>query len=82
MSAEFFNEMFTDQQTDYLWDNGVFLDEVIEGGYVKKLYSLHDYFVEVYFNLQSNKCETALAITEPEQIDRWVSDKDIEKWFS
>jgi hypothetical protein len=32
-----------------LWDKGVFLESVIYHGYTVKLYSLYNFFVEVYY---------------------------------
>ena len=69
MTPDKFNSMLTDAKANFLWDNGVFVDERISyNKYLIKIYSLLDFYVEVYYNINDNKIEDIYAL---ESEDDW-----------
>ena len=67
MNPSKFNRMITDAKANFLWDNGIFVDERVSyNKYLIKVYSLIDFYVEVYYSIDDNKIEDIYAI-ETEQ---------------
>lgn len=82
MTPEKFNKMMTDAKANFLWDNGVFIDERISyNKYIIKVYSLLDFFVEVYYSLEDNKIEDIYAIETEEDWEGFLKTIDLRELF-
>lgn len=58
-----FNETPLNERAKYLWDNGMFLEFISEYyNHKVALYSLHNYYVEVYINSLTDEIELIQAI--------------------
>ena len=81
MTAEKFNSLITDSKANFLWDNGVYVDERISyNKYLIKIYSLVDFFVEVYYCIEDNKIEDIYAIQTEEDWEgflKYIQLKDL-----
>ena len=81
MTAEKFNSLITDSKANFLWDNGVYVDERISyNKYLIKIYSLVDFYVEVYYCIEDNKIEDIYAIETDEDWEgflKYINLKDL-----
>ena len=70
-----FNDMFDDQKSTYLWDNGIFVSErFVKDDYIVKSYSLLDFYVDVYYSLHDNKIETINALETEDDLNGLLSE--------
>jgi hypothetical protein len=62
-----FNNTPINERAEYLWENGKFI-EAITNSYHQSvtLYSLHNYYVELYISSETNKIESIQAIQDDE----------------
>lgn len=82
VTADKFNQMMTDAKANFLWDNGVFIDERISyNKYIIKVYSLLDFYVEVYYSIEDNKIEDIYAIETEEDWDGFLKNIDLRELF-
>jgi hypothetical protein len=49
-----YNQFTPDEQAELLWDKGVFLINRMDDKYSYNLYSLFDFFVEVWYDSKKN----------------------------
>jgi len=62
----------------YLWDHGQFLSNGGDGTGLFAFYSLHDYFVEVIFDLEFNTIVSVVAFMTGPRYDRLLSVINVE----
>jgi hypothetical protein len=63
MSEKEFNELELNERTALLWSQGDFIDErIIYGKYQIKMYSMKNFFVEVWIKLKPLEIEKVHAI--------------------
>lgn len=71
MTASEFNKLSPDEKGALLTEQSTFIDErIIYGKYKIIIYSLFNFYIEVYYHVQHNEVETIKAI---ESIDDWES---------
>lgn len=79
MTPDKFNHMLTDAKANFLWDNGVYVDERVSyNKYLIKIYSLIDFYVEVYYSLEDNKIEDIYAIETDEDWEGFLKVIDLQ----
>lgn len=82
VTADKFNKMVTDAKANFLWDNGVFVNERVSyNKYLIKVYSLLDFYVEVYYSIEDNKIEDIYAIETEEDWDGFLKTIDLKDLF-
>jgi len=82
VTAEKFNKMLTDAKANFLWDNGAFVNERVSyNKYLIKIYSLLDFYVEVYYSIEDNKIEDIYAIETEEDWDGFLKTIDLKELF-
>ena len=62
----------------YLWEHGQFLSNGGDGSGLFAFYSLHDYFVEVIFDLEFNTIVSLVPFKAGPRYDRLLSVIDVE----
>ena len=82
MTPEKFNSLITDAKANYLWDNGVFIDErMCYNKFIIKVYSLLDFYVEVYYSMSDNKIEDIYALETEEDWEGFLKNIDLKEFF-
>ena len=77
-----FNTLMTDAKANFLWDNGMYVDERISyNKYLIKIYSLMDFYVEVYYSMEDNKIEDIYAIQTDEDWDSFLKGINLKDFF-
>lgn len=61
----------------YLWAHGSFIANGSDGTSPAAFYSLHDYFVEVVFDLEFNTIVSLVPFKEGERYERMVSAMEV-----
>ena len=67
----------------YVWKkNGVFLDErIIHGKCRIVVYAIFNFYVEVYYNLNSNQIGTIKALENSEDFDGYLNSIQLELFY-
>ena len=68
-----FNQLTINEKANYLWENGTFLaakDRI-------NLYSLHNFFVEVYYHTELNKISDIKVFRSLSKLHDYLTDIDI-----
>lgn len=82
MTPEKFNSLITDAKANYLWDNGVFIDErICYNKFIIKVYCLLDFYVEVYYSMSDNKIEDIYALETEEDWEGFLKNIDLKEYF-
>ncbi|MBI9055073.1 MAG: hypothetical protein JEY96_14720 [Bacteroidales bacterium] len=75
MSKDDFKEMTILEQGMIVMQEGNHLTQVKKGDYLLNLYSVGDFFVEVYYSLIKNEIEKIDVITDLSRIDLYIDEK-------
>ncbi len=63
MKANDFCNLPLDERTNYLWDNGVCLNQrLVENKYIICIFSLDSFYVEAIYSRENNKVNTIRAV--------------------
>ncbi|GIV32778.1 MAG: hypothetical protein KatS3mg031_0313 [Chitinophagales bacterium] len=82
MTAARFNRLMMDAKANFLWDNGVYVGERVSyNKYLIKIYSLMDFYVEVYYGMEDNKIEDIYAIETEEDWEGFLKTIDLRELF-
>ena len=73
-----FNALDVDARGTYLWEHGQFLSNGGDGSGLFAFYSLHDYFVEVIFDLEFNTIVSLVPFKAGPRYERLLSVIDVE----
>lgn len=69
MEISEFNKLPLDQKTNYLWDNGICLNQrLVKNQYIVCIFSLDTFYVEAVYSKRNNK------------VDRIAPINDLRKW--
>ena len=77
LSLQEFASLPVDLQSNYLWDNGGFLTSHHDHRYCSNLYSLHSYFVEVWYDTVLNQIHAITAFTTSRRLETYVKSVSI-----
>jgi hypothetical protein len=77
LSLQEFASLPVDLQSNYLWDNGIFLINHRDQRYCINLYSLHDYYVEVWYDTLLNQIHAITAFTTSRRLESYVNSVSI-----
>ena len=77
LSLQEFAGLPVDLQSNYLWDNGQFLANHRDQRYCINLYSLHGYFVEVWYDTLLNHIHAITAFTTSRRLESYVKSVSI-----
>ncbi len=72
LSLQEFASLPVDLQSNYLWDNGSFLTNHRDHRYCINLYSLHGYFVEVWYDTLLNHIHAITAFNTSRRLEAYV----------
>ena len=72
MSLKEYESLPVDLQANYLWDNGRYLTSCRDHRYCINLYSLHSYFVEVWYDTRLNHIHAITAFTNSRRLDSYL----------
>ena len=79
MTATEFNELPYPKKADMWSKNGVFLDERIIYGKCKiVIYSVFNFYVEVYYNVNTNQIGTVKALENIEDFEGYLKSVQLE----
>lgn len=67
-----FNILNKDDKARILWNSGVFLMNRFENGYSINLYSLFDFYVEVWYLSQTNEIERLHTFKSLEKLQPFI----------
>lgn len=83
MTPADFNKKPTEGKATVLWDNGVYAGErVVYNKYLVKIYSLLDFWVEVYYDIKDNRLEDIYALETEEDFNGILNSIDLVELFS
>jgi hypothetical protein len=77
LSLQEFASLPVDLQSNYLWDNGSFLINHRDQRYCINLYSLHGYYVEVWYDTLLNQIHAITAFTTSRRLESYVNSVSI-----
>lgn len=75
MTKEQFNELTLAQQGMVLINKGKHLTQIKQGNQLLNLYSLNDFFVEVYYSFLNDKIDKIEIITDLSRIDYYIDEQ-------
>ncbi|NOQ28323.1 MAG: hypothetical protein GQ564_23420 [Bacteroidales bacterium] len=78
MSRRDFKEMTLADQGMILLNNGKHLTVLKRGGQLMNLFSIEDFFVEVYYSLLSEDIEKIEIVTDYSKIDKYIDENQKE----
>lgn len=58
-----FNTLDMDEKSYYLWHGATFLHVYEEGEFRVNLFHMNDYYIELWYSMETNKIETIRAFT-------------------
>ena len=79
MKRENFAEMSLVEQGMILIGRGKHLTQVKKGNHLLNLYSIEDFFVEVYYSVLSDKIDKIEILTDLSKIDQYIDEKQKEE---
>lgn len=83
MVASDFNKLSIDEKGNLLTEHSLFLDErVIYGKYKIIIYSLFNFYVEVYYHAVHNEIETVTAIETSEDWESYLKSINLNSLLS
>jgi hypothetical protein len=71
MSSDEYLQMSLSDQASILWDQGTYLETTVYYGHTIKLYSLHFFYVEVYYSHQNEFIEK-IIVAEVEDLTKYI----------
>jgi hypothetical protein len=60
------------EQYDAVWSFGVHVDTHIEGNVAINLYSINDFYCEVYYDMKTNKILYKQTFKQGERLDKYL----------
>jgi hypothetical protein len=79
MSREEFKEMSLAEQGMALINDGKHLTQMQKGNQLMNLYSMDDFFVEVFYSVLSDKIDKIEIITDLSRIDHYIDERQKEE---
>jgi len=79
MTREEFKEMSLAEQGMLLISRGKHLTQVKKGNQLLNLYSIDDFFVEVFYSVLSDKIDKIEIMTDLSRIDHYIDEKQKEE---
>ena len=77
MNLSAFNDLPNDQQLIEVISSGIFLLETERYGHSAQLFELYGFYVEVFFQLRSNKVVMIRAFDHPSRLEPYLEAVDI-----
>ncbi|MFC2152389.1 hypothetical protein ACFLSE_07670 [Bacteroidota bacterium] len=75
MKKGYYAEMLLAEQVILLISEGKYLSQVKKGNNLLNLYSLNDFFVEVYYSVVADKIEKIEIMNDLSRIDQYIDEK-------
>lgn len=72
-----YNSLEDDQKATLLWDQGIFLMNRVDEKYSYNLYSLFDFFVEVWYDSKNNSIEKFRTFKTLEALEPYLDRIDL-----
>ena len=72
-----YNLLDTDSQATVLWDKGVFMMNRFEAEYSINLYSLYDFYVEVWYESEENAIHKFRTFKNPGPLEPYLDRIDL-----
>lgn len=82
MTRDDFRELNLAEQGMVLISNGKHLTQIKKGNQLLNLYSVEDFFVEVYYSVLSDKILKIEVITDLSRIDQYIEERQQEEKLS
>ena len=57
-----------EQQLEELFSNGIYLDFIIKGVYMVKLFQIKDYYIETYYHIEKNRFDRINSFDDTEKL--------------
>jgi hypothetical protein len=73
-----FNEMNIDEKSYYLWHGATFLHVYEKSGYRVNLFFMNDYYIELHYNIETNKIDRIRAFTSVHCLEPFLDNIRIE----
>jgi hypothetical protein len=73
MNIDQFRHLPLDEKTNYLWDNGICLNQrMVNNEYIVCIFSLADFFVEAVYSKKNNRVDRISPILGQKSWERYV----------
>ncbi len=63
-----FQELSQDLQLVELFSNGIYLDYIIQGVYIVKLFHMKNFYVNTYYQIEKNRFESIVAFDDTDKL--------------
>ena len=57
-----------EQQLEELFSNGIYLDFIIKGVYMVKLFQIKDYYIETYYHIEKNRFDRINSFDDTDKL--------------
>lgn len=75
------NLLATNEQADYLWNNGEFITNAIQHGGTYQLHVLHDFYVELEYHAVQNRVTQLKSFKTSTLLEPYLNQLKFEDWF-
>ena len=55
-----------------IFSNGIFLDYIIKGVYIVKLFQMKNYYVETYYHIEKNRFESIISFNDTNKLSPYL----------
>ncbi len=78
MNIDTFNALSQDEKADVIFDAGQQLDErAIYNQLYIRLYKLHDFYVEVFYNIKTKRLQRIKTTTEEDVLENYIDLREV-----
>ena len=73
-----FNVLTEDQKAQMVWDFGTFITNKADGKKAVTLYSLSNFYVEIWYNQTENQINNIRSFSSIKQLSPYLDDMDVD----
>ena len=74
MTSDDFSKMTLAEKGLLVMNNGKHLTQIRKGDYLQNLYSLEDFFIEIYYSISTDKIHKIEIMTDLSRINQYIDD--------
>ncbi len=72
-----FNALDVRRQTEYVWDNGMYISSKIKEDCVVNLHQLHNFYVELLYCKKANKVKQIMAFKKVDAVLEYLDEPEL-----
>ena len=68
MNQNKFSELSQDLQLVELFSKGIYIEYIIKGVYLVKLFQIKDYYIETFYHIEKNRFDSVITFDDPDKL--------------